>query len=257
MEYLLICTVALLASTLTLFSGFGLGTILLPAFALFFPIEIAIALTAVVHFLNNVFKLALLGKNANGEAVVLFGLPAVIASFAGAKVLLWLGHLQPIYSYEFMGHPKDVTIVKLTVAGLMMVFALWEVLPSLKEVSFDKRFLPLGGILSGFFGGLSGQQGALRSAFLVRTGLLKESFIATGIVIACLVDTSRLFVYSHSILNQDMKSHVLILSAAAGSAFIGALLGNHFMKKATLEAVQVLVAVMLFIIALLLCAGLI
>src|SRR5690606_23584171 len=36
MSYLVICTVALLASTLTFFSGFGLGKLLLPAFALFF-----------------------------------------------------------------------------------------------------------------------------------------------------------------------------------------------------------------------------
>ena len=59
MSYLIICTVALLASALTFFSGFDLGTLLLPAFALFFPIEQAVALTAVVHFLNSLFKLAL------------------------------------------------------------------------------------------------------------------------------------------------------------------------------------------------------
>ena len=47
MSYLLVCLVALIASGLTLVSGFGLGTLLLPAFALFFPIEIAISATAV------------------------------------------------------------------------------------------------------------------------------------------------------------------------------------------------------------------
>ena len=56
MEYTVIILVALFASALTLFSGFGLGTLLMPAFAFFFPIEIAVALTAVVHLLNNIFK---------------------------------------------------------------------------------------------------------------------------------------------------------------------------------------------------------
>jgi acyl-CoA reductase-like NAD-dependent aldehyde dehydrogenase len=42
-------------------------------------------------------------------------------------------------------------------------------------------YLPVGGLLSGFFGGLSGHQGALRSVFLLRAGLTKESFIATGV----------------------------------------------------------------------------
>jgi len=41
-SYIIICTVSLLVSTLTLFSGFGLGTLLLPAFSLFFPIQVAV-----------------------------------------------------------------------------------------------------------------------------------------------------------------------------------------------------------------------
>lgn len=65
MEYLVICLSALVASGLTLFSGFGLGTILLPVFAIFFPIDVAVALTAIVHLLNNFFKLMLLGKHAD------------------------------------------------------------------------------------------------------------------------------------------------------------------------------------------------
>ena len=43
MHYLIICLCAFLASGLTLFSGFGLGTLLLPVMALFFPIDAAIA----------------------------------------------------------------------------------------------------------------------------------------------------------------------------------------------------------------------
>lgn len=65
MVYLIICAVALVVSALTLFSGFGLGTLLMPAFAIFFPIEIAIATTAIVHLANNIFKLVLVGKMAD------------------------------------------------------------------------------------------------------------------------------------------------------------------------------------------------
>ncbi len=61
MEYIVICLVALLVSALTLFSGFGLGTVLMPAFALFFPVPVAIAATAVVHLANNLFKVVLVG----------------------------------------------------------------------------------------------------------------------------------------------------------------------------------------------------
>jgi uncharacterized membrane protein YfcA len=46
-EFIIIPAVALLASLLAFFSGFGLGTILLPAFTIFFPVNIAVALTAI------------------------------------------------------------------------------------------------------------------------------------------------------------------------------------------------------------------
>jgi uncharacterized protein len=61
-DAVLICLTAFLAAGVTLFSGFGLGTLLMPVFVLFIPIETAIALTAVVHLFNNLLKLILLGR---------------------------------------------------------------------------------------------------------------------------------------------------------------------------------------------------
>ncbi|MEZ4804275.1 MAG: hypothetical protein R2852_01970 [Bacteroidia bacterium] len=55
--------------------------------------------------------------------------------------------------------------------------------------------MPIGGLISGFFGGLSGNQGALRSMFLLKSGLNKEAYIATGILIAFAVDITRLSVF--------------------------------------------------------------
>src|SRR3970282_1755018 len=98
MIYLVICTVALLASGLTFFSGFGLGTLLLPAFALFYPVEIAVASTAVVHFLNGLFKLTLVGRRADRRTIVRFGAPAMVAAFLGAWVLVGLAAAEPVAS---------------------------------------------------------------------------------------------------------------------------------------------------------------
>jgi len=101
MEFLVVSLVALLTSGLTLFSGFGLGTLLLPAFLIFFPAELAVAMTAIVHVLNNTFKLALLGKHANIQVVLRFGIPAVIAAFAGAGLLFLVSDIQPLAIYSF------------------------------------------------------------------------------------------------------------------------------------------------------------
>jgi uncharacterized protein len=72
-------------------------------FALFFPVDIAIALTGVVHFANNIFKMGLVGKMASKPVLIRFGIPAILASFAGAWVLLRIIGLPSFYEYEFFG----------------------------------------------------------------------------------------------------------------------------------------------------------
>lgn len=257
MEYFIISLASFFTSGLTLFSGFGLGTLLLPAFALFFPVDIAVALTAIVHFLNNLFKFSLLGKYADKSVVLKFGLTAIVASFLGARTLIWLAEQQSLFSYQVSGREFHVLPMNLLVAALLILFALFEVVPRFKNLSFDKTHLPLGGMLSGFFGGLAGHQGALRSAFLIRCGLTKEGYLATGVVIACLVDITRLSVYASHFATVTLQEHGTLLLAATLSAFTGAFLGNRLAQKTTLHAIQIIVAVMLFVIALGLGAGLI
>jgi uncharacterized protein len=256
MSYLIICTVALAASALTFFSGFGLGTLLLPAFALFFPIEQAVALTAAVHLLNGLFKLALTGRQADRHVLVRFGLPAIVMSFLGAWALTWLADIAPVFSYSAFGRLVSVTPVKLVVGLLLLLFASLELLPQFRNLSFGAQYMPLGGLLSGFFGGLSGMQGALRSAFLSRAGLTKEAFIATGVVIACLIDFSRLAVYYTALVRESARFNYGLLAAAVLAAFAGAALGNSYLKKMTMPGIQRIVAVMLFVVALGLVSGL-
>ncbi len=76
MEVLLIGLVAWPASGLTFFSGFGIGTILMPVFALCFPVPLAVAATAVVHVANNLFKFGMMAAHADWRVVARFGIPA-------------------------------------------------------------------------------------------------------------------------------------------------------------------------------------
>jgi len=203
MEFLLVGSVALLASLLTFFSGFGLGTLLTPVFILFFPPEVAVALTAIVHLLNNLFKFALIGKSVNLKVVLLFGLPGMVSALAGAWLLLTLSNARALTTYTLGDHTFAITGINITIGGLMVAFALFEILPKLKDIQFGERALIPGGLLSGFFGGLSGHQGALRSAFLIKLNLTKEAFIATGIAIACIIDISRLGIYFYQPQNLE------------------------------------------------------
>lgn len=257
MAYAFVCLAAFLTSGLTFFSGFGLGTLLLPVFSLFFDIPTAVGMTAVVHFLNNLFKLFLLGRKADGAVVLAFGGPAVLAALLGARALDTLSGLDPLFLYQAFGRWWAVLPVKLALGLLMITFAFLEIMPRFERLSFDRKHLPLGGLLSGFFGGLSGHQGALRSAFLIRCGLSKESFIASGVVIACLVDVARLGVYAARLSSGALRDHSVLLACAVLSAFLGAWLGNRLLEKVAIRMVRCSVVVLLLLVALGLASGLI
>jgi uncharacterized protein len=257
MEILILCIAALITSLLTFFSGFGLGTILTPLFAIFFPIEMAIALTGVVHFLNNIFKLMLIGKHADKQVVIRFGIPAVFAALLGAFLLLQISDLKPIHTYAIGNKLFHITPIKLIVAILIIFFSVMEIVPRLKKIQFEKDKLFIGGLLSGFFGGLSGNQGALRTAFLIKSGLSKEAFIATGIVIACLIDFTRIGVYSIRFLKSGLQENLPLVITATLSAFIGAYLGSRLLKSVTFSTIQIVVTVFLVMLSLGIGSGLI
>lgn len=256
MEIGIISIVALVASLLTFFSGFGLGTILTPALVVFFPVEVAIALTGIVHLLNNLFKIVLVGKQINWRVGIKFGIASVIGAFIGAKLLLYFSSDVVLYSYTMQGKLFSVTLIKLIIAVLMIVFALFETLPALKNIQFKENRLYVGGLTSGFFGGFSGNQGALRSMFLLRCGLSKENFIATGILIACAVDFTRLSVYFSRITNINIQANLTLLISAIVSAFAGAYIGSKLLKKITLNFVQYTVTIMIILLAIGLGTGL-
>jgi hypothetical protein len=257
MELVLIAIVAFFAAGLTLFSGFGLGTILLPAFAIFFPVDIAIALTAIVHLLNNIFKLQIYRNHIDKKILLTFGIPAIIASYFGAILLINLTSLEPIAIYSIGKKSFEIMPIKLVIGSLLNLFAILEILPRFNSISFDKKYLPVGGILSGFFGGLSGHQGALRSAFLLRAGLSKESFIGTGVAVACLIDIIRLYEYGTASLSTAIQNNYYIILFAVIAAFSGSYIGARLVKKVKIQFFQITVAVMLFVIADLMILGII
>src|SRR5690606_3343107 len=151
-----------------------------------------------------------------------------IMSFLGAWVLVRIADIAAVFTYSAFGRLVSVTPVKLIVGVLLLVFVSLEFLPRFRRLSFGSQYMPLGGLLSGFFGGLSGMQGALRSAFLSRAGLTKEAFVATGVVIACLIDFSRLAIYSTSLAHESAHFNYGLLTAALLAAFAGAALGNNY-----------------------------
>ena len=260
MDYIIICFAALLASGLTLFSGFGLGTLLTPVFALFFPVPAAIAMTAVVHLANNLFKIGLVARDADWRTVARFGVPAAIAALAGAGLLTLFSGLERLARYELAGQMHEITPVKLVIGLLITGFVLLELSPRFARLALPPSWIPLGGLLSGFFGGLSGNQGALRSAFLIKAGLSKEAFVGTGAVCAVMVDGVRLAIYGTAFQTSGWQmmqgSEGRLVLTATFSAFLGAYFGKKLLKKVTLRGVELTVAGMMGMVGLALITGL-
>lgn len=249
MSIVIVAFTAFLVAILTFFSGFGLGTLLTPVMLLFFPPEVAIALTGIVHFLNNLYKISLVGKNADKVVVLQFGIPAIIFAFLGAVLLLKMSDFQAFMQYELWGKNFKIYPIKLTIALLLIVFALMEIIPNLKNIKIDKKYLPIGGALSGLFGGLSGNQGALRSAFLLKAGLSKEAFIATGVMVSLLIDFTRLGVYSSRWQNIAWQENINLIVITTLAAIIGTFLGNKLLQKITIQTIQYIVAVLLLVVS--------
>ena len=262
MDIIIISVVALLVAGLTFFSGFGLGTLLMPAFALFFPVEIAVAATAIVHLANNIYKGILMGKYADIKVVLLFTIPAAFSAILGAFLLGYFSNLEPISSYSLFNKLFTITAANLAIGLLMIIFALVELIPFLKKINFSNKMIPVGGLLSGFFGGISGHQGALRTAFLVHAGLEKKSFIGTMVLSAIVIDIVRLTVYGLTFLkfNSEMfQTNGLntLLIAGTLAAFLGSSVGKYLLEKVTFDMIHIIVGIMLMLLGIAISIGII
>ena len=252
MDFIVIGVTAFIASGLTFFSGFGLGTVLLAAFALFFSAPAAVAATGTVHLLNNLFKGVLVFRTVDWPTVARFAIGAIPAAAIGALVLGSLSDA-PAFRWSGFGYDFVPTVAGVVIGAAMIGFAALEALPWFQKLALPPRLLPLGGALSGFMGGMTGQQGALRSLVLLKCGLDAKQFIATGVMVAILIDLTRLPTYLASFdpdtLDLTGREGALIAVGTA-CAFAGAWLGSKYLKRATIGVVRFSVATLMLVIGL-------
>lgn len=248
----IILLVAFFASILTFFSGFGLGTLLLAAMLCYYPPELAIALTAIVHLLNSLFK-CVFNRKVNWKIVLSFGFWAAIAAVLGSLTLHSLSELSlELYDLSEGSTSAPVTIIHFVMGSMLILFSVLEIKLKGRGV---RAPLWLGGGVSGFMGGLSGHQGALRSFFLVREIKDVHQFIATSSFIGLLTDIARNAVYFKTISWELVSLNELIFTCMA--AILGVLVGTYLLKKTSLKWLQQFVAVGIFLLGCAMLAGLV
>jgi uncharacterized membrane protein YfcA len=170
---------AVLAGAVAAVSGFGIGSLLTPLLMLSMPTAHAVAVLAIPHALATAIRWVRLRHDVHRPTFRQFGIASAAGGLAGAALQSQLA--SPVLTF--------VLASLLILAGTTELLRLRVPLP-------ETRFWRLsGGILSGLFGGLVGNQGGIRAAALLGFQLQPRQLVATATASALLVDAARVPIY--------------------------------------------------------------
>ncbi len=245
----------MVASAFTFLTGFGLGTILLPVFLLAMGPALAVAAVAPVHLFHNLGKFLLLRSHVDRAVLVQFGVPALAAAALGAWGLARLTDFPELGAWALFGKTFSVCPLKLVIGLSLAVFSAWELFGGGGRI----RGVPLwaGGLASGLLGGLTGHQGAIRSAFFLGEDLPKETFIATGAAVACAVDITRIAVYVQLFHSLGGSIPWPVVGAGIVGAAVGLSVGRIGLRNAPARTFRKIIGIALMVFGLGLASGLI
>lgn len=217
-----------LGALATFFTGFGLNTILVPVFMIYWDAPLAVLMAGIVHLCNNILKVALTARSINWNLFRNFGLPALFFAFIGAQLLNTVkDSIGPLITPVF--------------GGIFILFALLELF-NWKLPLQGPWAMRIGGSLSGFFGGFSGHQGALRALFLSKLKIEPLVFVATTAIISLLVDLTRVSVYfSGSWFAHYYPTSVMFFCVP--SALVGTLVGKRYIQKVNHAKLSIIVGI--------------
>lgn len=232
MEIVLLSLLTLFASVIGTLAGFGASTVMVPVLSFFYPLPLVLVFVGIIHWFSDVWKMLLFRKHLKLKLILLFGLTGVITSFIGAKVV-------------FFDLPFDLK----RLLGLFLIiyvgFLFWK--PKF-TVSKSAKYQAIGGAFSGFFAGLFGVGGAIRSTFLTAFNFPKGVYLATSGTIAFLIDSTRLTTYfsEHVILPTHLLYGFLVFIPIS---FIGAKIAKWFVDKIPQQKFRSVISFFLLLVA--------
>ena len=159
--------------------GFGIGSLMTPLLAVRYGTATAVALVTVPHAIATAVRCWRLRAHINREVLLQFGLLSAAGALTGALIYTRLG-------------PGTLTKV---LGGLLLLTAVAQLTGWASHWQPKGPLVALFGLASGFFGGVAGNQGGLRSAALTTFGLAPLAFVATATATGLMVDAVRMPVY--------------------------------------------------------------
>jgi uncharacterized membrane protein YfcA len=205
--------------------GFGIGSLLTPILATQLGTDVAIAAVALPHLAGGVLRRWRLRHAVDRPVLVRFGILSAAGGLLGA---LAFARLAP----ELLTRALGLLLIPTASAGL---------------TGWSQRWSPHGwlvwvlGALSGFFGGVVGNQGGLRAAALSAFGLAPVTFVATSTVIGVAIDLVRTPIYLNRTGGTLVDLCPLVATCVLG-VLIGTLLGERLLFGLSRERFRVLVS---------------
>ncbi|MBN1161295.1 MAG: sulfite exporter TauE/SafE family protein [Dehalococcoidales bacterium] len=214
MFYVILAVVAIISGAVASLAGFGIGSLLTPLLAVETGLGIAVTGVSIAHFFGTALRFFLLRKHINGKILLSFGLTSAARGLIGALL-----------------HNVFQNIVLTIVFGCLLIFAgTLGIIGISEKLKFKGAAVWIAGVVSGFFGGLVGNQGGIRSAAMLGFKLDKDQFVATATGIALIVDVVRMPVYLATQSAEIASIWQFILIGTIG-VIIGTLGGEKILKK--------------------------
>jgi len=206
--------VTVVAGGIASIAGFGIGSFTTPLLALKTGIGIAVAGISIAHFCGTALRFFSLRKYINKKILLSFGLTSAAGGLIGALL-----------------HNILYNIVLVIIFGCLLIFAgIIEFTGLSEKIRFSGAVSWMAGGLSGFFGGLVGNQGGIRSAAMLGFKLEQKEFVATATGIALMVDVARIPVYIITQGEEMLSIWKWILIASIG-VLIGTAAGTWILRK--------------------------
>jgi uncharacterized membrane protein YfcA len=226
--------VAVLSGATASVVGFGIGSLLTPLLAVRVGMPTAIAAIALPHAAATALRFWRLRGAVDWSVVRSFGLLSAAGGLAGALLYARLGG-------------RELT---LALAGLLLLTGA-SGLTGITTRWHPSRVAGLLGAVSGFFGGLAGNQGGVRSAALLTFRLPPAAFVATATATGLLVDLARTPVYLWR-AGSELLTLWLPLALATAGVLGGTLLGERVLLGMSLERFRTVVSVAILALGVLL-----
>src|SRR3989338_305446 len=229
MEIIYIAILTVFATGIGTLTGFGTSTIMVPVLLLFFPLAPTLLLVGIIHWFGDIWKIALFRQGVRWRLILLFGVPGVIFSFLGVRLV-----------FAISG-----TLLSQTLGGFLVAYVVFLFLNPTFKFKQNALTATIGGALSGFSAGIFGVGGEIRGAFLSVFDLSKAVYIATAGAIGLAIDSTRLVAYwqgGATLGDVSMWS----LPVFIGVSFIGAGVAKKIVDKIPQKTFRTVIAVFLF-----------